>query len=60
VPILPPGDYSISAAIATGSQQEHEQQHWIHDALMIKSVTSSVSTGLVGIPMQKIKLRMEK
>lgn len=56
MPILPPGDYTISAAIATGSQVDHEQQHWIHDALMVKSITSSVSTGLVGIPMQKIKL----
>jgi len=60
MPILPPGDYSISVAIATGTQQDHEQQHWIHDALIIKSITSSVSTGLVGIPMRKIKLKLEK
>lgn len=60
MPILPPGDYSISAAIATGTQLDHEQQHWIHDALIVKSVTSSVSTGLVGIPMRKINLRMGK
>ena len=60
MPILPPGDYSVSAAIATGTQQDHEQQHWIHDALVIKSITSSVSTGLVGIPMRKIKLELEK
>jgi len=60
MPILPPGDYSVSAAIATGTQQVHEQQHWIHDALIIKSITSSVSTGLVGIPMRKIKLELDK
>lgn len=60
MPILPPGDYSISVAIATGTQEDHEQQHWIHDALVIKSITSSVSTGLVGIPMRKIKLELEK
>jgi lipopolysaccharide transport system ATP-binding protein len=60
MPTLPPGDYSVSAAIATGTQQDHEQQHWIHDALVIKSITSSVSTGLVGIPMRKIKLELEK
>lgn len=60
MPILPPGDYSVSAAIATGTQDDHEQQHWMHDALVIKSITSSVSTGLVGIPMRKIKLELEK
>jgi lipopolysaccharide transport system ATP-binding protein len=60
MPILPHGDYSVSAAIATGTQKDHEQQHWIHDALVIKSITSSVSTGLVGIPMRKIKLKLEK
>lgn len=60
MPILPPGDYSVSVAIATGTQEDHEQQHWIHDALVIKSITSSVSTGLVGIPMRKIKLELEK
>lgn len=59
MPTLPPGDYSVSVAIATGTQQDHEQQHWIHDALVIKSITSSVSTGLVGIPMRKIKLELE-
>lgn len=56
MPILPQGDYSIAAAIASGTQEDHQQEHWIHDALIIKSLSSSVSTGLVGIPMHKILL----
>ncbi len=56
IPILPTGDYSIAAAIATGTQNDHIQHHWIHDALIIKSITSSVSTGLVGVPMSNIQL----
>ncbi len=58
MPILPNGNYSVNVAIATGSQAEHIQHHWIHDAILFKSESSSVSTGLVGIPMQKISLRL--
>jgi len=56
MPILPQGDYSICTAIAEGTQEEHTQHHWIHDALIIKSHSSSASTGLVGIPMKKIAM----
>ena len=56
LPILPRGDYSVSAALATGTQENHVQQHWIHDAIMLKSIASSVSTGLVGIPMSDITI----
>jgi lipopolysaccharide transport system ATP-binding protein len=57
MPILPHGEYSVNAAIAEGTQAEHVQHHWMHDALLFKSHSSSVSTGLVGIPMQRIVLR---
>lgn len=60
MPILPKGSYSLATAVATGTQISHRQEHWIHDALIIKSVSSSVSTGLVGIPMFKISLDVEK
>jgi len=56
MPVLPSGDYSVGAAIATGTQEEHIQHHWLHDALIFKSEASSVATGLMGIPMQEIKL----
>lgn len=56
MPILPPGDYTVTVAVAEGTQQDHIQHHWIHDALAIRSHTSSVSTGLVGIPMLNINL----
>jgi lipopolysaccharide transport system ATP-binding protein len=57
MPILPVGDYSICAAVAEGTQMEHLQLHWKHDAVLFKSHSSSVCTGLVGIPMQDIQLR---
>jgi lipopolysaccharide transport system ATP-binding protein len=57
MPLLPSGDYSITIAIANGSQDIHEQHHWIHDAILFKAESSSVSTGLIGIPMLEVKLQ---
>ncbi len=58
MPILPAGDYSICTAIAEGSQEEHVQHHWVHDALIIRSHSSSACTGLIGIPMRNITLEI--
>jgi lipopolysaccharide transport system ATP-binding protein len=60
MPLLPFGEYSITVAIANGTQEIHEQHHWIHDAILFKSESSSVATGLVGIPMHHVKLQMVK
>lgn len=54
MPILPAGDYAIAASVAAGRQTEHVQHHWIHEALTFHSHSSSVCTGLVGLPMQSI------
>jgi lipopolysaccharide transport system ATP-binding protein len=56
MPILPAGDYSINVAVANGTQSDHEQHHWIHDAVVFRSESSSVSTGLIGIPMLSIEM----
>ena len=56
MPLLPAGEYSITVAIANGSQEVHEQHHWIHDAVMFRSEASSIVTGLIGIPMLEIQL----
>jgi len=57
MPLLPSGDYSITIAIANGTQEIHEQHHWIHDAILFKSESSSVTSGLIGIPMLDVKLQ---
>jgi lipopolysaccharide transport system ATP-binding protein len=57
MPILRVGDYSIAVSIAEGNQREHVQHHWIYDAILFRSHTSSVCTGLVGIPMLGIEMR---
>lgn len=56
MPILPRGKYTVTVAIAEGTQSEHVQHHWIHDALLIESHSSSACTGLVGIPMDSISI----
>ena len=56
MPRLAHGDYSITVAIANGTQSTHVQHHWIHDALHFKSESTSVSSGLIGIAMQAIEL----
>jgi len=56
MPILPPGDYSLCAALSDGTQDHHVVHQWIHDALILKSHSSSVTTGLMGVPMQAVTL----
>ena len=57
MPLLPSGEYSITIAIANGNQDMHVAHHWIHDAILFKSESSSVATGIIGIPMLNIKLQ---
>ena len=57
MPRLAKGDYSVSVAIANGTQQDHIQHHWIHDAIHFKSESTSVAAGLIGIPMANVEFR---
>lgn len=56
MPILPHGDYTITVSLAEGTQTEHIQHQWIHEAILLKSHSSSVCTGLVGIPITNINI----
>lgn len=58
MPLLPKGRYVVSPAIATGSQEQHVQQHWIHEALVIESMNSISHMGLVAIPMWDVKTEL--
>lgn len=57
LPLLPVGDYSVTAAVADGTEASHVQQHWIHDALIVRAHASRVSYGLVGLPMSEIAIQ---
>lgn len=59
LPILPSGVYSIDLAIASGSQDSHTQQHWVHDAIEVRASDTSMKHGLIGLPMLEISVRKD-
>ena len=56
MPILARGTYSLSVAIADGSQSDHVVHQWLHEAVVLASRSSSLATGLIGIPMRSVSL----
>lgn len=59
LPYLRSGEYSVSPAIASGTQEHHVQHHWVHDALILKVQQTSVIDGLIGLGMQDIQLNIK-
>ena len=57
MPRLHPGQYTLHAAIADGTQDEHVQHQWFHNALTITSYYHGKTGVMVGIPMRQISLR---
>jgi len=57
MPILAKGEYTISLAVADGTQAEHVLHQWLHDAILLSCHSTSLSTGLIGIPMRSISMR---
>ena len=59
MPFFPSGDYSVTVALAEGTQDNHVQHHWIDEALIFKVHSSHVARGLIGVPMLDIVLSQE-
>lgn len=49
IPLLATGDYSVGVALAEGTQVDHIQHHWIHDALAFKAKADPHLTGYMAI-----------
>ena len=58
MPVIPNSEYAVSPAVANGTQADHIQLHWVHDALILKVHASSIAFGLVGLPMKNISLKV--
>jgi len=60
LPYLKNGDFSISPAIAVGTQGEHIQHHWVHDALTFK-INSHNELAKMGwiAPIKNIKIKVK-
>jgi len=51
LPVLQEGDYTISVALAEGTQQHHVQHHVTHDAAAFRSFPTEVCFGFVAAEM---------
>lgn len=49
MPVLQPGDYAMSIALADGTQQQHVQHHLIHDAWSFTSAPVEVCFGIIAV-----------
>lgn len=56
MPRLQDGDYFVTVGIASGTQQEHIIQAWLHEALQFKAQGPVVPAGILGIPMHHISI----
>lgn len=59
LPCLKSGNYSICAAIASGTLAEHVMHDWRHDALMFKVHSPFRNGVMIAIPMDTIALKVE-
>ena len=59
MPYLPAGDYMFAVACATGTQEDHVQHHWMHEALAFRSQSTHTVGGLIGLPMRQISLNSD-
>jgi lipopolysaccharide transport system ATP-binding protein len=60
MPLLPEGEFSINAAIAEGTQENHVQLHWIHDALRLRVSASSIAHHLIGLPSLQARVSRQR
>ena len=56
MPRLSGGDYHFTIGIASGTQEDHLIQHWMHEALHIKAEGQGIPVGILGLPMLDITL----
>ncbi|MCV6622357.1 MAG: ABC transporter ATP-binding protein [Cellvibrionaceae bacterium] len=51
LPYILSGEYVISAGVASGTQEQHVQHCWYHDALVLNVVSDHMVHGLIGLPL---------
>lgn len=56
-PKLAAGHYSVAVAFASGTQADHEQLHWIHDATCVQMLETGFIAGIFEPTFDKITLR---
>ena len=56
MPVLQTGEYVIDIAMASGTQAEHIQHHWVHSAIAFRAQPKTHCFGLFGVAMSKVLL----
>ena len=58
LPMLPNGQYAVMASVAEGDLYDNVQHHYMHDALIINVSSEKIRWGLVGIPFERVELKV--
>ena len=58
LPMLPNGQYSVMASVATGDAFNHVQHHYLHDALILTVSSAKIRWGLVGIEFEHVSFEV--
>lgn len=58
MPRLQVGSYTVDAAVAQGSQEQHIQHHWVYDAVALDVKQSAICHGQIAIPMRSISINL--
>ncbi len=53
-PALARGTYTLTVAVADGTMEHHIQRHWIHDAVIFETLSSSARLALVGVQLRRV------
>jgi len=56
MPLLPQGVYQVHAAIASGTQSEHNVHDWNAEGILFESHNQSGVNGLIGVPINQISM----
>ena len=60
MPVLQTGEYVIDIAMASGTQVEHIQHHWVHSAVTFRAQPKTHCFGLFEVSMSKVLLERAK
>jgi lipopolysaccharide transport system ATP-binding protein len=59
MPLLPQGVYQVHAAIASGTQREHNVHDWNTEGILFESHNQSGVNGLIGVPINQINIDID-
>ncbi len=55
-PAMSCGAYTLTVALADGSQERHIQRHWLHDAVIFEVLSSSATLAMIGVPITLVAI----